>query len=173
MVVVGAVVAGVAVVFAASGAAQQRVPAAGRVEIAIHEQGMNADTHLGRIAGKFSIDLALVPSGHTGTTRITTELGHQNVVEGQMQIGFAGNDTLTSKNGTLTLAFQGVHIPINNKAKSNGETLGPDVEHGTWRIKTASGVYAGWKGGGLRAALLDGYEQAQSYSVEWDGMVTR
>jgi len=36
------------------------------VQIALHEQGTNAGAQYGKIAGRFSIDVALAPSGHSG-----------------------------------------------------------------------------------------------------------
>ena len=71
------------------------------------------------------------------------------------------------------IAFNGTHIPVNNKATSSGIAVGPAVESGTWKIKSASGAYEGWKGGGLFAAAIYGYTINPSYSVEWDGEITR
>jgi hypothetical protein len=49
--------------------------------------------------------------------------------------------------------------------------LGPAAEYGTWKIKTATGIYHGWKGGGIWAAVVYG-GKVEPYSVEWDGSIT-
>jgi hypothetical protein len=40
-------------------------------------------------------------------------------------------------------------------------------------VKAGTGVFQGWTGDGPWAAALDGYTINQSYSVEWDGYITR
>jgi hypothetical protein len=57
---------------------------------------------------------------------------------------------------------------VNGKLTSSGFLVGPAVEYGTWRIKTATGIYQGWKGGGIWASATYGHVHPGPYSVERD-----
>jgi hypothetical protein len=61
---------------------------------------------------------------------------------------------------------------VNQKVTPSGDVVGSAAEYGTWKITAATGIYQGWKGRGTFAAVLYGYQNAQPYSVEWDGYVT-
>ncbi len=154
--------------------AQPRSTAA-TVQISIHETGLTPNTQntAAQPQGTFRIELALSPTSHRGTTRIAPDPGQTGYVDGETQVRFAGVDTLRSTDGVLELAFSGIHIPINTNLTANGLAVGPAVEHGTWHIKSASGSYEGWKGGGVWAAVINGYGKVSSYAVEWDGKITR
>jgi hypothetical protein len=155
---------------------EARGTAASKSQIAIHEQGKNPQTNLQAKGafprGTFTIDLALSPFGPRGTTVITTSPGNPRQVNGQKVTQFTGTDTLKNTKGQLELAFRGIHIEVNNKLTPSGFQVGPSVEYGTWKIRTATGIYEGWKGGGNWAAALYGYSPSQPYSVEWDGHIT-
>lgn len=156
--------------------AQPLTTVASKVQIAIHEHGKNPTSQVaskGALTGTFTIELSLTPFGQGGTTRIYSDQGATRQVSGQTQIATGGVDTLTSKSGTLQLAFSGIQIPINIKLTSSGMAIGPAAEHGAWRIKAATGAYKGWTGGGVWAGAIDGYGAVQQYSVEWDGNITR
>jgi hypothetical protein len=72
----------------------------------------------------------------------------------------------------IDLRFTGIHIDVNQKVTPSGDVVGSAAEYGTWKITAATGIYQGWKGRGTFAAVLYGYQNAQPYSVEWDGYVT-
>jgi len=167
----GAALATAVLVLAAIAAAQPKAGIASKLQIAIHEQGI--DHHNGGPKGTFTIDLALPGFAARGKTRISNAPGTTNYVQGQQQIPFSGEDTLTTSKGQIVIAFNGTHIPVNNKATPSGIAVGPAVESGTWKIRSASGAYQGWKGGGPFAAAIYGYTINPSYSVEWDGNITR
>jgi hypothetical protein len=156
---------------AATAAAQPSADVASRLPIAIHEQGI--DHRSGGPNGTFTIALALPGFAASGKTHIANAPGTTKYVEGQQRIPFSGEDTLTTDKGQIVLAFSGTHIPLNTKATPSGVAVGPAVENGTWKIKSATGAYQGWKGGGLFAAAIYGYTVNPSYSVEWDGNITR
>ena len=147
---------------------------ASRSLIAIHEQGTNPQTRQGIFAvrGKFTIELRKAPFGPGGTTAIYGAIGATRNVNGQEQIPLlAGSDILTSKTGKIVLAFSGTHLELNSKLSPSGFIEGPKAEYGTWKIKTATGAYQGWKGGGNWASVAYGYGNVQPYSAEWDGYV--
>jgi hypothetical protein len=99
--------------------------------------------------------------------------GKTKYVHGQAQIPFSGTNDLTSTKGNIDLGFTGIHIDVNQKVTpSGGDVVGHAAEYGTWKITAAAGIYQGWKGGGNSAAVLYGYQNAQPYSVEWDGYIT-
>src|SRR5262249_14437264 len=85
----------------------------------------------------------------TGTTVISPHVGAQKVVGGQTVAPVSGYDNLTSKQGTLSIAFRGVTITVAPLAGSDSFYN----EYGTWKINGGSGIYKGWKGGG-RWALV-------------------
>ena len=122
--------------------------------------------------GKFTIELKKDPFGLGGTTVVYPEPITTRLVNGQEQTRFAGSDRLTSKTGTMELAFKGVEINVNSKLSPSGHRIGPAAEYGTWKIRAATGIYEGWKGGGNFAAVAYGYGNVQPYSVEWDGYIT-
>jgi hypothetical protein len=149
---------------------------ASRSQIAIHERGTNINDPKGGNTfprGTFAIELRKSAFGPGGTTRIATDPSAVSYVQGRPQISFSGIDTLTSKTGTLELAFEGTHIDLNGRLTSTGLLVGPAVEYGTWHVGPATGIYAGWKGSGVWAAASYGYGERVPYSVEWDGYVTR
>lgn len=149
---------------------------ASKSRIAIHQQGKNDQTTTQAqgavLRGTFRIELDLTPYGRRGTTTITTSPSNVHTVNGQDQTPFIGTDRLKSAKGELQLAFRGIHIDVNSKLLPSGYRVGPQVEYGTWTIKSATGIYKGWKGGGNWAASLYGYTPSQPYSVEWDGYIT-
>jgi hypothetical protein len=158
-------------ILAATAAAKPTASMASKLQIAVHEQGI--DHHNGGPNGTFTIDLAVPGFAASGKTHISNGPGATKYVQGQQRIPFSGEDTLTTSKGQIVIAFNGTHIPVNNKATSSGIAVGPAVESGTWKIKSASGAYQGWKGGGPFAAAIYGYTINPSYSVEWDGKITR
>ena len=148
--------------------------AASRSKIAIHEDGTNAQNSPANtgVRGVFTIELAGRPYGPAGTTLIYPSPGGTRYVNGEAQIPFSGTNHLTSKKGTLELAFTGIHIDVNMKVTPSGDVVGSGAEYGTWKISAATGIYKGWKGGGNFAAVLYGYQNLQPHAVEWDGYVT-
>lgn len=143
--------------------------------IAIHEQGENLqeDQVIGHCpCGKYTVDLRGARFGPAGTSRIFPDPSARRNVRGQEQQLLAGTDALTSKAGQLVLAFAGTQVTLNGRLSPSGEVVGPAVEYGTWKVKTATGSYRGWKGGGSWAAAFYGYGRVQPYSVEWDGYLT-
>jgi len=149
---------------------------AATVQIAIHEHGTAPTSAVASnqaSSGRFTIELALTPFGPGGTARNYPDPGTTRQVSGQTQNTFTGVDTLTSKGSTLQLAFSGVEVPINRKLEHGSTVVGPAADHGAWRIKAATGIYKGWTGGGIWAAIVDGYGRLKPYSVEWDGNITR
>jgi hypothetical protein len=167
----GAALAAAALILATIAAAQPKAVVASELQIANHEQGI--DRYNGGPNGTFTIDLALPGFAASGTTHISSGPGTTTYVQGQQRIPFAGDDTLTTRNGQIVIRFNGTHIPVNNKATASGIAVGPAVESGTWKIASASGAYRGWKGGGPFAVAIYGYTINPSYSVEWDGNITR
>src|SRR5690242_14681568 len=79
--------------------AASTAPTASRLQISIHEQGI--DSHNSGPNGKFTIDLALPGFKAGGTTHISNAPGATKYVAGQQQIPFGGEDTLTSSKGKL------------------------------------------------------------------------
>ena len=145
---------------------------ASKAQINIHESGTintaKPPFAQGAIRGKFTIQLNLSPFGPGGTTAIVPSPAPTKYVNGEEQIPFTATDHLTSKTGTLELAIKGIHIDVN----INANRLGPAAEYGTWKIRSATGIYEGWKGGGNWASVAYGYGKLQPYSVEWSGYIT-
>jgi hypothetical protein len=142
---------------------------ASRSQIAIHEQGKhNITDESVPILGTFTIELAGTPYGPKGTTRISPSPGATTHANGQTRLALTATDTLTSAKGHIALAITGIHIDVNGKLTPSGFFV-----YGTWKIKTATGIYRGWKGGGIWALAQYGYAQPEAYSVEWDGYITR
>ena len=144
---------------------------ASKAQVNIHESG-KIDTAKpdvqGAIRGKFTIQFKLSPFGPGGTTVIFPAPATTKYVNGEIQVPFTATDHLTSKTGSLELAIRGTHIDVN----PNRNRVGPAAEYGTWKIRSATGVYDGWKGGGNWASVSYGYARIQPYSVEWDGYIT-
>jgi len=145
---------------------------ASKAQVNIHESGMintaKPPYAQGHVRGKFAIQLKLSPFGPGGTTAIVPVPAPTKYVNGEEQIPFTATDYLTSKTGTLELGIKGIHIDVN----LNRNDLGPAAEYGTWKIRSAKGIYEGWKGGGNWASVAYGYGKLQPYTVEWDGYVT-
>jgi hypothetical protein len=40
-------------------------------------------------------------------------------------------------------------------------------------VRSGTGTFAGWRGGGKWADDIFGYGLVEQYSVEWDGFITR
>ena len=143
--------------------------------IQIHESGtineLKSDVQ-GAVKGKFTIELKLSPFGPAGTTAIYAVPATTRVVNGQQQIPFTATDNMTSKGGTLVIAVKGIHFDVNPKTTPSADQFGPAAEYGTWKIRSATGIYEGWKGGGNWASVSYGYKKIEPYSVEWDGYVT-
>jgi hypothetical protein len=156
MVICGAVVAATI----ATGAAATAQPS----RIAIHEQnkGVGNEHH-----GQFRLVLndISVDSGKTSITLIGVAAGQAKTVGGQQQEPVAGNDNLTGKKGTLSIAFRGVSIPVNLNPNTGNAFY---AEFGTWKVAHGTGMYKGWKGGGRWAdsgnPTID--------NIEWDGSIT-
>src|SRR5579864_4068693 len=169
----GAIVVALPLAMAAAGVASRI--GASRSQIAIHEQGMyiNNPTPATPTLGKYTIELAGATFGPAGATNITYDPSNPTYDKGEQQSSLIGADTLRNTNGTLELAFKGIHIQVNGKLTPSGQVVAPFVEYGTWTIRTATGIYAGWKGGGKWTSVAYGYRYAEPYSVEWDGYITR
>ena len=147
---------------------------ASRSLIEIHESGTINQTKpdsQGAVRGKFTIMLKKTPFGPGGTTVIYGNPGSTRSVNGEVQTHFTATDHLTSKTGTLEIAVTGTHIDLNTKLAPSG-LVGSAAEYGTWKIRSATGIYEGWKGGGNWASAAVGYGKNQPYSVEWDGYIT-
>jgi len=155
----------------APAAAQSKGAVPTKVQIAIHDQG-TAPKASGSPHGIYTITVALPGFAAGGKSRISFDPSVTKYVDGQAQLPLAGSDTFTSSKGKLVIAFTGTHIPLNNKLTSAGYSVGPAAETGTWKITSATGSYAGWKGGGPWAAVIYGYTLNPSYSAEWDGFIT-
>jgi hypothetical protein len=142
--------------------------------IAIHEHGTDPVASISRGAtGNFTIQLAGSHFGPAGSTYNVPDPALDTHVNGEDQIPFIGRETLSSAKGRIELAYVGTEIMVNSKPLPSGSVVGPAVEYGTWKVKTASGIYRGWKGGGNWAAVIHGYGRVEPYSVEWDGYITR
>ena len=147
--------------------------AAERQQIAIHEVGKNnINKQFGGIRGTFTIELKKARFGPPGTTVISHIPGPLRYVNGQQQISGGGTDHLTSKQGTIEIRYTVLHIGLNTKLTASDEVVGPAMEYGTWKIKAATGLYEGWRGGGNWASVAWGYANLQPYSTEWDGYIT-
>jgi len=142
--------------------------------IAIHEHGhdpVNSISH--GSTGTFTIELAGTRFGPAGTTYSFPDQAPDTHVNGEDQTPFAGGETLTSAKGRIELSFVGTEVSVNTRPQRNGSLVGPAIQYGTWKVKTASGIYRGWKGGGSWAEVIYGYGSVEPYSVEWDGYITR
>jgi hypothetical protein len=132
--------------------------------VAIHEQNkpVGMEHH-----GQFRLVLndITVDSGKTSITLIGSSVGQAKMVGGQPQELVAGNDNLTGKNGTLSIAFRGISIPVNLNPNTGKAYY---TEFGTWKVAHGTGMYKGWKGSGRWAdsgsPTID--------NVEWDGYIT-
>jgi len=143
-------------------------------KIVIHEHGTNIqDSAPGSgVRGTFTIELEGRRFGPAGTTIYYGAPGPTKYVNGQAQVPYSGTDHLTSKEGRVDLAVRGTRIDLNPKVTPSGNVFGPVVRYGTWKIASATGIYKGWKGGGNFAAVYFGYQNAQPFSVQWDGYIT-
>jgi hypothetical protein len=157
---------------AVSGVASGRT--ASPSKIVIHQHGTNIQNSPAGSAtrGVFTIDLKGLPFGPGGKTTVYPIPSNTKYVNGQAQIPFSGTNHLTSTKGNIDLRFTGIHLDVNQKATPSGDVVGSAAEYGTWKITAAAGIYQGWKGRGNFAAVLYGYQNAQPYSVEWDGYIT-
>jgi hypothetical protein len=138
--------------------------AVARSQIAIVELGSTTLTADQTFKGRFTLALDGVVKD-SGSTVIRPNQGVLKIVGGQQQVAVFGTDTLTSKNGTLSLSFRGVSITVHNIDRTKGSF---DNEHGTWQINGNSGTYKGWKGGGGWAVVAT----PSANNIEWDGYVT-
>jgi hypothetical protein len=137
--------------------------AAKKSQIAIKERGSAQMTSDKTFKGRFFVVLDGVIED-SGTTVIRGNEGTAKTVGGQPQTPVVGNDNLTTKKGTLSLAFRGVSIAVSvDPAKAPFYN-----EYGSWKISGGSGIYKGWKGGG-RWALVG---TPTANNIEWDGVVT-
>jgi hypothetical protein len=80
-------------------------------------------------------------------------------VGGQAQYPVTGYNDLKTKKGTLNFSFVGISILVNGKFYN---------EYGSWKVRSGTGMYKGWKGGGRWADV--GTPSADN--IEWDGVVT-
>ena len=132
--------------------------------IAIHEQNKEVgNEHHGQF--RLVLNDVSVDSGRTSITLIGIAAGQAKTVGGQPQEPVVGNDNLTGKKGTLSIAFSGISIPVNLNP-STGK--GFYAEFGTWKVAHGTGVYKGWKGSGRWA---DSGTPAID-NIEWDGYIT-
>ena len=161
----GAVVVGM-FVFAsiAFGSTDATQTAAAKSRIAIKELGSEQMTADQTFKGRFVLVLDGVDED-VGATRIRPNEGTAKIVGGQEQDPVFGTNNLTSKKGTLSLAFRGVSIAVMNINPAKDAFYN---ESGTWQIAGGSGIYKGWKGGG-RWALVG---TPSANNIEWDGYVT-
>ncbi len=144
---------------ATTGTAGTIASATSKVHIAIKDQG-NGQT----FKGKMSIQLNYTGAFDSGASRVQpNELG-VTIRGGQSQQAVAGYDTFTGRKGKLELTFTGVDLTV------PGGKNGLHAEYGTWHLLAgaSTGVYKRWTGSGRWAAVTDG-----TYSIEWDGSVTR
>jgi len=146
------------IAFGASGKAQPS-------RMAIHERnkdvGMN---HLGQF--RLVLNDASVDSGKTVITLIGQAAGLATTVGGELREPVAGNDNLTGRKGTLSLAFRGISIPVNLDPVTG---TGFYAEFGTWKVAAGTGIYKGWKGSGRWADSGN----PSIDNIEWDGHITR
>ena len=148
------------------GSAGEAHTATAKSQIAIVERGSAHPTASNggvTFSGHFRLLLDQVATD-SGTTIIRPSVGAQKTVGGQGQAPVSGYDNLTSKQGTLSISFQGVTITVRNIA--GGEDFAN--EYGTWKVNGGSGIYQGWRGGG-RWALVG---TPSTNNIEWDGYVT-
>jgi hypothetical protein len=132
--------------------------------IAIHEQNKEVgNEHHGQF--RLVLNDVSVDSGKTSITLIGTAAGQAKTVGGQPQEPVAGNDNLTGKKGTLSIAFSGISIPVNLNPSTGNAFY---AEFGTWKVAHGTGVYKGWKGSGRWA---DSGSPAID-NIEWDGYIT-
>jgi hypothetical protein len=109
-------------------------------------------------SGKFSLRVnGLLKDA--GTSSVSPNVGAAEIVGGQVQYPVTGYDELTTKKGTLNISFVGISILVNGKFYN---------EFGSWKIRTGSGIYKGWKGGGRWADV--GTPIADN--IELDGLAT-
>jgi hypothetical protein len=163
-------VAGVSVLAAASIAlasngANEKV--AGRSLIVIKERASGQQSSDKTFRGRFTLLLNGVIQD-SGTTDIVPNEAATKTIDGQQQTTVFGYDNLTTKKGTLSLAFRGVSIAVNSLDPTKAAFYN---ESGTWQIHGASGIYKGWKGGGRWANVSTPTPNAQN--IEWDGFVIR
>jgi hypothetical protein len=156
---------GVVLVIVCSGIALGASGEAQPSRMAIHERnkevGMN---HLGQF--RLVLNDVRVDSGKTVITLIGQAAGLATTAGGEPQEPVAGNDNLTGKKGTLSLAFRGISIPVNLDPVTGH---GFYAEFGTWKVAAGTGMYKGWKGGGRWANSGN----PSIDNIEWDGYITR
>ena len=116
--------------------------------------------------GKGTFRMVVDASTYTGTATARSTVDSQKVVGGQVQTRVHGSNDLKSTEGTLSLAFRGVFLPIENIDPTK-EGFG--AGYGTWQIRRATGIYKGWKGGGRWADAA----AASTENLEWVGLVTQ
>ena len=156
---------GLVLVSVASGSVHATQTKASSSLIAILERGSTTMAPDGTFKGRFVLTQAGVVIKDRGTTVIRPNEGTVKIVGGQQQVPVSGVDTLTGKQGSLTLSFRGVSIIVKqiDDLKSSF-----DNERGTWKIGQATGAYKGWKGGGNWALVAT----PAGNNIEWDGYVT-
>jgi hypothetical protein len=157
------IVATVVLASIALGASDGRQLSTVRSHIAIKEHGSEKPTADFIYKGHFQLELNDVLMD-SGTTSIRPNTGTAKIVGGEQQVPVIGNNNLIGKKGTLTLLFHGVSIAIDTNKSGDAYY----AEYGSWKITGATGMYAGWKGGGHWANA--GTPSANN--IEWDGYVT-
>ena len=156
------VLAVASIAFASNGANQK---AAWRSLIVIKERTSGQQSSDKTFRGRFTLLLNGVIQG-SGTTDIVPNELAVKTIDGQQQTPVFGYDNLTTKKGTLSLAFRGVSIAVSNLDPTKEAFYN---EYGTWQIQRGSGIYKGWKGGGRWANV----STPSTQNIEWDGFVTR
>jgi hypothetical protein len=136
---------------------------AGRSTIAIRATVSANQSTDGRFRGRFVILLDSVIQD-SGTIVVIPDVGIPKVIDGQPQAPVLAYGNLRSKKGTLNIFFTGVNVLVQdlNPAKD-----GFNTESGTWKIKSATGKYKGWTGGGRWTNV----SPPDAQHIEWDGYV--
>ena len=154
--VVTASILATAVAGAASGLASEGT-AASKVRVIIAEQGRPEPVPP---RGKFVLEGAA--GRDSGASVISVGPGPRGVRDGQSFQPVSATETLSGKQGELTLAWNSVRVDAGG---------GVEILYGTWRILGGygSGMYKNWTGGGRMAAT----ENGNRYTIRFEGLVTR
>ncbi|MDX6621758.1 MAG: hypothetical protein QOK36_4144 [Gaiellales bacterium] len=141
-----------------SGASGSRRAAPAKANVAIKEKASTKQNSDNTHSGQFSLELNAVIQD-SGTSSISPTVGAVQTVGGQAQYPVTGYNDLKTKKGTLNFSFVGISILVNGKFYN---------EYGSWKVRSGTGMYKGWKGGGRWADV--GTPSADN--IEWDGVIT-
>jgi len=92
-------------------------------------------------------------------------------VAGQQHWPDSGSYVLTGKKGTLGWSFKGNWIPLNPKLTPSGAVNSFTNGRGAWKVTAGTGIFQGWKGGGLYAYVQQGTLEGGTMDAEFDGHV--